>query len=191
MRNLFPTAATALALALSMVGAAQPASAQTFHVELHGGLDRLSGDVGKSGLMYGLGAGIDFNLSEKVSLGLEANFDLSTVETCSSGVIVATDKLCATAERDLSTVARLSYRLAPKTQIYALAGYTNARLRLDYTPATGPKTSIADNADGVRLGAGIQQDLGSGVYSKLEYRYSNYEAGAVRHQLLVGLGVSL
>ncbi|PZN92895.1 MAG: porin family protein [Alphaproteobacteria bacterium] len=183
-------AAAALALALSITCLGQPAAAQTFRAEVHGGLDRLSGDVGKSGLLYGLGAGVDVQLGEKASIGLEANVDLSTVDGCARGVMTPTDTLCAKVQRDLSAVARLSYKLAPSTQIYALAGYSNARLRLDYTPATGPATSIAGNADGLRLGAGIQQGLGGGFYSKLEYRYSNYEADTVRHQVLVGLGVS-
>ena len=40
----------------------------------------------------------------------------------------------------------------------------------------------------LRVGAGVEQQLGTNLYAKAEYRYSNYEAGIERHQVLGGVG---
>ncbi len=59
--------------------------------------------------------------------------------------------------------------------------------------------------DGWRIGAGLQQSIGTNTYAKLEYRYSNYEKADYRfvdggsteqfdvdtdrHQIVAGVGV--
>lgn len=185
-RMLFAVAAAATAL-LGFVG--EPAAAQTVRAEIHGGWDRASGDVRKDGLLYGAGLGVDFRLG-RVTAGLEADADFSTVDSCAKGAIVPGDKLCVAPGRDLSAVGRIGFDIAPKSRLYALAGYTNARVRVDYTPATGAPTRESENLDGLRVGAGFQQDFGHGLYSKIEYRYSNYQSGFERHQVLAGLGIA-
>ena len=61
------------------------------------------------------------------------------------------------------------------------------------------------DTDGYRLGAGVEQAIGTNTYAKLEYRYSNYGEGEVdyvngpdsgrfnldtdRHQVVVGFGL--
>ena len=69
--------------------------------------------------------------------------------------------------------------------VYAKAGYTNARFKVRSTVAA---LNAADNLDGVRLGAGVEHMLGDRAFVKAEYRYSNYEAGAERHQAVLGFG---
>ncbi len=51
-------------------------------------------------------------------------------------------------------------------------------------------TRTLENLDGLRLGAGVQQGFGRNAYGKIEYRYSNYEAGIERHNVLVGVGLT-
>jgi outer membrane immunogenic protein len=178
------------ALAPFLALMASPASAQSFRAEVHGGLDHLTNDVSKSGIAYGVGAGLDFRLAEKISAGVEVNADFSNVQKCAGGVVVNGDRLCVEAGRDLSAVARLGFDVAPRSTIYALAGYTNGRFHFDYKPVSGATTRESGNLDGLRLGIGFQQGLGGRVYSKVEYRYSNYEADTERHQLLAGIGVT-
>jgi outer membrane immunogenic protein len=48
--------------------------------------------------------------------------------------------------------------------------------------------ALSGNGDGLRLGAGIEFALGRGAYAKTEYRYSNYEGGVTRNQVITGLG---
>lgn len=178
-----------LLLAVLAAGATGSASAKGLRLEAHGGWDRAQSEGVKSdGLLYGIGAGYDLRLGGGAFVGVEANADFSTARECASGIIAAGDRLCVRAGRDLSLVARAGFDVKPGSSLYALAGWTNARVRGEYKPATGPVESEAQNLDGWRLGAGFQQDLGGGLYTKLEYRYSNYGDGDNRHQVLAGIG---
>jgi outer membrane immunogenic protein len=171
------------------VGFVTPA-AQGARFEVHGGWDRLQSEgVKGDGLLYGVGAGYDVAVAPRVFLGAEVNADFSTAEKCERAVLAGNDKLCIRARRDLSAVGRLGFGVAAGSQVYLLAGYANARVSADYTPATGARITESATADGLRLGAGFQRALGSSAYTKVEYRYSNYEADTVRHQLIAGFGL--
>ena len=189
-QKLILAAAALLASAATLGATASPASAQTFRAEVHGGWDRLTNDVREDGIVYGVGVGADFRVGRSLTAGIEANADFSNIDQCETGAIAAGDELCVAARRDLSAVARLGVNVSPNAQVYALAGYTNGRFRIDYDPANGPATRTTQNLDGLRAGAGVQLGFGHGLYSKLEYRYSNYEAGAERHQVIAGLGIA-
>jgi outer membrane immunogenic protein len=193
MRAQLITATVAILASAATLGlTASPASAQTTgRVEIHGGWDH-AGDSGVDGdgIAYGIGAGIDFQLAPRVVAGVEANLDFSTADECGSSVIAAGDVLCVEAGRDISAVGRLGYQVSSNGMVYALAGYTNGRFRIDYDPANGPLVSTRDNLDGIRVGAGYQHNFANGLYSKVEYRYSNYEAGLERHQVIAGLGIA-
>jgi outer membrane immunogenic protein len=187
----------ALASVAVLAAAATPAAAEGFRAEVHGGWDHVRADGpginnndSDSGIVYGIGAGYDFAISPKVELGVDLSADLSTMEECESSVIVPNDRACLDAGRDLAAAVRLGYKVSPKGTIYALAGYTNARFRFDYTTPAGVTTRDGRNLDGFRLGAGYQHGFGENMYGKVEYRYSNYEAGVTRHQALLGVGVN-
>lgn len=185
------------ALASVAAVAAAPASAEGFRAEVHGGWDHVRADGpginnnnSDSGIVYGLGAGYDFRIAPKVELGVDLSADLSSMEECETSVVLANDRACLDAGRDLAAAVRLGYKVSPKGTIYALAGYTNARFRFDYRTPAGATTRDGRNLDGFRLGAGYQHAFGKNMYGKVEYRYSNYEADVTRHQVLLGLGVN-
>ena len=50
-------------------------------------------------------------------------------------------------------------------------------------------TSEGSNLDGIRVGGGVERALGGKSYVKTEYRYSNYQNGVSRHQVLAGVGI--
>jgi len=187
MKTVLITMASVAALALT----ASPAAAQVegFRAEVHGGWDRVSNTgLDEDAITYGIGGGYDFRIGENAFIGVEANADLSSGEVCGTDVLEEDDEACVEAGRDLSVAVRAGINVTPSTAVYALAGYTNARFRLDYTEEGEDMIRTAANLDGIRLGAGVQQSLGGGAYAKLEYRYSNYEADTSRHNVLVGLG---
>ncbi|MFN3728082.1 MAG: outer membrane protein [Allosphingosinicella sp.] len=189
--RLFSAAAAVLFAGTILTASATPAQAQGFRIEAHGGWDRVgNGTVRDDGILYGVGVGYDVAVGGGVLLGIEANADFGNLKECAGSVIAAGDELCVRVRRDLSAVGRIGYMVGPQSQIYALAGYTNGRFRADYRPAGGAVTRTSENLDGLRLGAGFQQNLGHGLYSKIEYRYSNYEAGTDRHQLIAGFGIA-
>jgi outer membrane immunogenic protein len=163
-----------------------------FRIEAVGGYDTtdVEGD-GSEGLLYGVGVGYDFQSGGAV-FGIEAEATDSTIDECVNNVVVATDQLCAKFGRDLYVGGRVGAAVGANSLAYLKAGYTNARVNLDYqdgTPATAPDFDIGEDLDGLRVGGGFQFGLGARSYAKVEYRYSNYEQGFDKHQGVVGLGL--
>ena len=142
------------------------------------------------GISYGVAVGYDLQRGGAV-FGVEAEASDSSVDECVTGVDVATDELCAAAGRDFYIGGRIGAAVSPRVLVYAKAGYTNARVRLDYedgTAATANDFSVGENLDGVRVGGGLEFALNSNAYLRTEYRYSNYEQGFDRHQVVGGIG---
>lgn len=148
-------------------------------VELRGGYDSI--DLGEEddglndfgtvkGVLYGLAAGYDFDLGSKAFIGIEGSVEDS------SG-----DFLIVDAERDLGAAVRIGLKLGKHGRAYVGAGYSNFRV--------GAGELGSGNADGVRGLAGFEFGLNDRFYGKVEYRYTNYEAGISRHQGLAGLGL--
>ena len=145
---------------------------------------------GSDGVTYGAQVGYDFQSGGAV-FGVEGEVSDSTVDECVSGVDIAGDELCAQAGRDLYVGGRVGAALGRNVLAYGKAGYTNARVSLDYDDGTTGTTldfEEGENLDGVRVGAGLEYALGPNSYAKTEYRYSNYEQGFDRHQVVAGFG---
>jgi outer membrane immunogenic protein len=180
---------------MAIVSATGAANAEGVRAELHAGfdgLDRRGASSSEDGFA-GIGIGYDFPITDRTFIGVEANLDESNISNrISTGQSDTTVRLKA--NRDINVNARVgtSVGSSGKTKIYALGGYTNLRVKLTgvFTPPAGPPIRISDsgNADGYRVGLGIQRDIGSRAYAKVEYRYSNYEGGFTRNQGLVGVG---
>jgi len=175
------------ALVVSAAAITAPAMAQDTdqsfsgaHVEALGGWDRVQGqERHDNGALYGVGAGYDLRRGNAV-FGIEGEASDSTQKKELGAV---TEK----ASRDLYVGGRIGYVVGGNNLLYAKAGYTNARYTVDGT-ATG--VNLAEgNLDGVRVGAGVEHQLGSHTFVKAEYRYSNYEQGVSRNQVVAGFGV--
>ena len=180
----------ALAATTAAFAIAAPACAEGPRAEIHTGVDVVAADDdSKTGILYGIALGYDIAVSPKFEVGIDLSADLSSTEGCETSAIVANDRACFDAKRDLAAALRVGYKVSDTGTIYALAGYTNARFRAAYTTAAGITTRDSENFDGFRLGAGYQHAFGDKVYGKVEYRYSNYEGDIERHQGLIGLGV--
>ena len=145
---------------------------------------------GSDGVLYGGAVGYDMQLGGAV-LGIEAEATDSTIDECVSGVVNAGDELCGEFGRDLYVGGRIGAVIGSKALLYAKAGYTNGRVRLDYedgTAGTALDTSVGENLDGVRAGGGVEFALSPKAFIKAEYRYSNYEQGFDKHQGVAGIG---
>ena len=143
------------------------------------------------GVAYGVGVGYDFQARGGAVFGVEAEASDSTVDECVNDVDVVGDQLCAKAGRDLYIGGRVGAAVSPNMLVYGKAGYSNARVGLDYEDGTSSDALDFDegeNLDGIRVGAGLEFALGPNSYAKTEYRYSNYEQGFDRHQVVAGFG---
>lgn len=187
-----------LVLAALMAGTmATPALAQPvgnfsgLRVEGVVGYDRTDvEDEGSDGVTYGAGVGYDLQTGGMV-IGVEGEATDSTVDECVTGVEVTGDELCAQLGRDLYVGGRVGAAINPNVLVYGKAGYTNNRVALTYqdgTLATTPDFERGENLDGLRVGGGLEFALGPNSYAKTEYRYSNYEQGFDKHQVVAGFG---
>ena len=66
--------------------------------------------------------------------------------------------------------------LDQKFLIYGKGGYSNGRVSVDYRDYEFilPDENVGRTFDGFHVGGGIEASVGSGVYGRLEYVYTNY-----------------
>lgn len=186
MRRLISTALLALA-------AASPAMAQErapftgARIEGLAGWDRLQSNGRDDSIVYGIGAGYDMQMGSAV-VGIEGEVNDSNIRECVGSKTQADPRLCTKAARDLYVGGRVGTVVGAKTLLYAKAGYTNARAKFTADDGIDRITLARADLDGVRIGAGAEHAVGSNAFVKAEYRYSNYERGVERHQVLGGFG---
>jgi outer membrane immunogenic protein len=189
----------ALAAALLAGTIATPAFAQDaeaprggFHVSGIVGYDAPDGDVDDaSGLVYGVGAGYDFNIGRDVFVGPEVELSFSNVDECQAGIIRAGDLTCVESGRDIYVGARVGTRIGRNARVYIGGGYTNAAYEVSYDanlPGSTGDFISDDELDGFRLKGGAELDIGRNAFVRAEYRYSNYEGDFDRHQLVGAIG---
>jgi len=108
-----------------------------------------------------------------VTYGVALGYDLQLGK-----VVVGVDATAANVfdRADLGVGARLGYVVNDNVLAYGRAGYTNLDLG-------------ARSADGLTVGGGLEVNVAGPVYGKVEYRYTDFEAGLGRHGGLVKVGV--
>ena len=191
----FLLAAVAAAAVLPAAAQAQtdPTPFTGLRAEALVGYDALTSGEDSDGVVYGGAAGYDLPVGG-ITLGVEGEFTESSIKGRDSNLLVAGDSARVTLGRDLYVGGRVGFPLAPTTLLYGKVGYTNARINTRYTDGV---TTVRDKAeaDGLRLGAGLEKAIGTRAYIKGEYRYSNYkeiddfDVDADRHQIMAGVGI--
>lgn len=183
--------ASAAALAFLSAGSAHAEEFTGPRIEAQVGWDSASpSSKGPSidGITYGIVAGYDHAVSENLIVGAEVGVDLFDNKSRS---ISGTTSYDSSAKREIEASARIGTKLLNNVLVYAKAGYANARFTEAVTVGgtTGnTRTEFSTNLDGVRVGAGVETSLFSGILAKTEYRYTNYQQDVSRHQVMVGLG---
>jgi outer membrane immunogenic protein len=162
-------------------------------------------DESIDGFLYGVGVGYDVDLGSVV-LGAEAEISDSTAKTeFTNGDFEGFGIGNVKANRDLYLGARAGFKATPSTLVYVKGGYTNAKFDVNSFDGTTEYGQDID-ADGWRIGAGVEQAVGTNTFAKLEYRYSNYSRAEIdfngdlpdsqrfdvdldRHQIAASVGV--
>ncbi|MBA3055108.1 MAG: porin family protein [Sphingomonadales bacterium] len=149
----------------------------------------------RDGATFGAIVGYDMALSGAI-VGVEAEASGSSVKEEVNDYPTVGAAASLKAGRDLYIGVRAGAAVLPSTLVYLKGGYTNARVILNYDDGAGFAFSEADNLDGYRIGAGVEQAFGR-LRARLEYRYSDYNeaqyngvnlgADAKRHQVVVAL----
>jgi outer membrane immunogenic protein len=142
-------------------------------------------DLDSDGIVYGIGAGYDFAIGKTVALGIDVEASASTAGFTQT---FGTDSVQFEAGRDLYAGLRFTAAASERLNLYAKAGYTNARVGATLTTPTFAE-AIEGEPDGGRVGLGAQFLIGKSAHIGAEYRYSNYEADFSRHQAVAALGL--
>ena len=147
-----------------------PAQAGELFAELHGGYDGVV-YAGHSypGIDYGGGLGYEVTWHRKIYAAVQADLDNSTSKSSALGTRAALD---------LSAFAKLGVDLTEHISVYALGGYSRARLR----HLAGRQT-----LDGVRGGLGWRYRIDH-IYVKGEFDFTHYEKHVKRYQGIAGVG---
>ncbi len=176
--------------AFAALAVSSPAYAQNFHVEVQGGYEANKADgVGGSidGVSYGGTLAVELPLDESIFIGAEVRVSDSTADECVGARTAADPQICADYGRDFTAGGRIGVDLTKNSSLYATVGYTNVRVGTSLDDGT-TAGRIAANLEGIKLGVGFRQYVGKRLYGKLEYHYSDLEAGLKRHQGQVGIG---
>lgn len=175
---LFASAAAAAVLASTpALAQAAPIAPAGPRIEAVVGYDRVKALGEKDGgVLFGIGAGYDYAVSNSVSIGADIEATGSTQKE-SAGIAEVKSG------RDLYAGGRVNFALSPTANLYVKGGYTNARFKAD-----DGVDSASENFDGYRLGAGGQINVSGKAYVGAEYRYSNYEHGLARNQVALTVG---
>ena len=187
-----------LIIAALAVTTAAPAYAQDFtgpRVEANVAYDRVETDVllpgtpdHADGVRLGGAVGYDVAVGNVVTIGAEAGIGWTLGDR--ERATVGATRVSVDSGRDIELSLRLGARVAPRTLVYAKGGWANTRFTGEVRNASGTvTTSVREDEDGFRLGAGVEQSLGGRLYAKGEYRYTDYGDDVRRHQALLGFGV--
>lgn len=133
-------------------------------IEVTAGVNDVKNARDTDDVTYGAVVGIDAPVGDSFIVGVEAGADN-----------------IADRDRTIGVSARVGARLSDSVLAYAKAGYVNFKA-IDF--------SGRDKAlDGLRVGGGLEFALNDTLFTKVEYRYSDFSHGVGVHGGVVGLGV--
>jgi len=201
-----------VAAIVATAAAAVPATAAEFsgfRAELQGGWDnpQITYDAyttngayigeyheSKSGFMYGAEIGYDFPVSETVILGVLGSIGGTTVSLDPQvfGTTITAWDVNANVGFNWNLAARAGFKVADNTLLYGSAGYASTNIKY-YVNETNILTTVSyedsKTYGGFLFAAGIEQAFGEKFYGKAEYRYTNYQSGVSRNQIVFGAGM--
>lgn len=158
------------------------------------------------GVTYGGAIGYDIPLGNNLVVGAEAEITESSAGWDNNNDQPNVFNLGRVdAGRQYYLGGRVGYAMSPSTMVYVKGGYSNQRYNLQGTNGTVNLRQRLDT-DGYRVGAGVEQNIGTNAFVKLEYGYNNYSEGEFdfngdtpdssrfnidtdRHQVMAGVGV--
>ena len=172
-------------------------------------------DSNDDGFSFGAGLGYDV-VAGSVLFGVEAEIAESTTGSSVTvlnediGGSTASGTVALDAAEDIYVGGRVGAILGGNGVLYMKAGYSMAGAELTARGTIdGERIDelISADFDGLRFGAGFENNFGNGLFAKIEYRYSTYGGASVsyqdvsveiddafdyidldRHQAVVGLG---
>lgn len=152
------------------------------------------------GAVFGGTVGVDVPVATGY-VGVEGSVDFSSNKKCEA--VFGSDSACFRVKRTIALGARFGMPVNKSVLGYVGAAWVNGRARFSYTGQTNAANDFAYShaRDGWRLSAGAEVRLQGNMFTKIEYRYSDFKnytvaagtesasLGFDRHQIVVGAGV--
>jgi outer membrane immunogenic protein len=139
------------------IGAAKETQHRTFDNDTS---DILRDDTAIRGAQRIVSAGYDSQISQRVVVGMLIDYSFGSLD----GIV---DQRLVSIDKQFAIGARLGYLVAPKTLLFATAGWTRAEYENEFL-------DLSISRNGYFVGAGLEQALTNNWSLKLEYRYSDY-----------------
>lgn len=130
--------------------------------------------IGGEGEIFGLIAGWNFQVGEKVVLGIEGGYDVTGIETeFTVAPFLFFPPFAATIEREYvtSVSARAGWLANPDTLLYVLAGYSWSEATVSLFGF-----SFSQDYEGGHVGAGVEARIDKSLSARIEYRYTQFGA---------------
>ena len=127
---------------------------------LTAGFDDVTGTVDGTDVVYGADVGVDIPVGDRMTFGVEA-FSTNPFDD----------------DRTVGAAARVGYAFNEDVLGFARAGYSNY------------ETVFDRNLDALTVGGGLEFAASKNTYARIEYRYSDFEAGVGNHGALAAVGV--
>lgn len=129
------------------------------------------------GFNYGVVAGYNKKVADRLVLGVEGKAGLSTAD---QDFLIGTDEVEVEAGRSLGIAARVGVLATPQTLVYGKIGYENVRTKVTVENALG-EAKNGFNTDALVLGAGVEHALTANTSVRLGYDFTDGEEGFRRH----------
>jgi len=183
----------AVASAAAIAFAASPAAAQNFsgpRVEGRFGYDGTNISIKNTRDFGGRGSFSSGSTASDLSIGGEVGFDVESGRLAFGGYagvdLGENDEpfpdraLTFETGRNFTAGARVGYVVSPTVLLYAKGGYSNARLRPEFTTGatTGQQAAFAGfNRDrsGFHVGGGVEFAVAQSFYGRLDYTHHKYK----------------
>lgn len=150
----------------AMLAASTPAMAADnanfvgVRAEVTAGLNDITASPDVNDVVYGGAVGIDVPVGDKFTVGVEGN---------TSNILED--------ERQIGAAVRVGYAFSPNVLGFVKGGYNNYR------------DVFSRELDGATVGGGLEFAFSKNVYTKVEYKYSDFDQGVGSHAGLIGLGL--
>jgi hypothetical protein len=115
------------------------------------------------------------NGDEEAIAGVAAGYDIDLPHAFIGGEVSADKILTSNTRVAFGVGARVGARLSEASKLYGTGGWSSKNCR------------FCD--DSVYLGAGYQQNFGSSLYGKVEYRHSFYDNSSDPDAVMAGVGM--
>ena len=134
----------------------------------------VSGSMDPDSVLGTIEAGADYQIADNVVVGIGANFDFMSANS-EAGDCTTTGCVSVDINESFDVTARAGFLPIENVLLYGLAGFSMARISLDYElELFGSPESSKSWESGLVLGAGIEALVTKNISAKLEYRYTNY-----------------